>query len=243
MFSPAIDAGDPEILDVDGSRSDIGLFGGPLGKAYKYIDYPPRPPKNILPVVDLDSMKVSLSWNKNSESDFSCYMIYRDTTAFTQLDSSRLIAVSDSSFYEDINLPGKSEKLYYRVTAVDSQENESASVELITVVITGVDEFTTGKITDYYLYQNYPNPFNGTTVIGYSLKERAHVRILIYDIKGELLGMIMNEEKEKGYYEKEFNPGLFNGGLSSGIYLYRVEIIDGSGIPRYADMKKMIYLK
>ena len=31
-YSPAIDKGDPTILDVDGSRSDIGMFGGPLGR-------------------------------------------------------------------------------------------------------------------------------------------------------------------------------------------------------------------
>ncbi|MFO7526247.1 MAG: right-handed parallel beta-helix repeat-containing protein, partial [Ignavibacteriaceae bacterium] len=44
MFSPLIDAGDPDILDKDGSRSDIGLYGGPYGWTYTYMDLAPRPP-------------------------------------------------------------------------------------------------------------------------------------------------------------------------------------------------------
>ncbi|MBK8661969.1 MAG: hypothetical protein IPN18_09250 [Ignavibacteriales bacterium] len=45
MFSPLIDAGDPNILDVDGSRSDVGLYGGPYGQSYQYKDLPPKKPK------------------------------------------------------------------------------------------------------------------------------------------------------------------------------------------------------
>ena len=45
-FSPAIDRGDPNILDIDGSRSDLGMYGGPLGKKYIYNDYAPKPAKD-----------------------------------------------------------------------------------------------------------------------------------------------------------------------------------------------------
>ncbi len=48
---PLIDAGDPNILDKDGSRSDIGLYGGPFGESYKYIDLAPSPPLNLNCVV------------------------------------------------------------------------------------------------------------------------------------------------------------------------------------------------
>jgi hypothetical protein len=44
MFSPLINAGDPNILDVDGSRSDVGLYGGPYGQSYEYKDLPPKKP-------------------------------------------------------------------------------------------------------------------------------------------------------------------------------------------------------
>jgi parallel beta-helix repeat protein len=66
-YSPAIDAGDPNILDVDGSRSDIGIFGRPLGQIYTYQDLAPKPPANLTAVYD--SGLVKLTWNKNTEAD------------------------------------------------------------------------------------------------------------------------------------------------------------------------------
>ena len=46
MYSPLIDAGDPNILDKDGSRSDIGLFGGPLGEKYTCLLYTSPSPRD-----------------------------------------------------------------------------------------------------------------------------------------------------------------------------------------------------
>ncbi len=62
MFSPLIDAGDPAILDVDGSRSDIGIYGGPLGERYTYSDLAPAIPFNF--TATLDTNYIILSWNK-----------------------------------------------------------------------------------------------------------------------------------------------------------------------------------
>ncbi len=75
-YSPMIDAGDPTILDRDGSRSDIGLYGGPYGWTYTYMDLAPRPPHNVTAVNENGLIK--LTWNKNTEADFSHYRIYRD---------------------------------------------------------------------------------------------------------------------------------------------------------------------
>ena len=66
-YSPAIDAGDPNILDVDGSRSDIGLFGGPYGQIYTYHDLAPKPPRNL--TASVQGKAVTLKWNKNTEAD------------------------------------------------------------------------------------------------------------------------------------------------------------------------------
>ncbi|NWF91251.1 MAG: right-handed parallel beta-helix repeat-containing protein, partial [Ignavibacteriaceae bacterium] len=75
MFSPLIDAGDPNILDKDSTRSDIGLYGGSYGESYIYVDLPPRPPVNLTANVDT---LIKLNWNKNTEADFSYYKVYRD---------------------------------------------------------------------------------------------------------------------------------------------------------------------
>jgi hypothetical protein len=72
---------------------------------------------------------------------------------------------------------------------------------------------------------------------------------MVYDIKGELVSVLVNKEQNAGYYEVEFNVG--NGllsvpdipGLASGIYLYRIEVIGAGRIPVYTEMKKMLLIK
>ncbi|HOJ19894.1 MAG TPA: T9SS type A sorting domain-containing protein, partial [Ignavibacteriaceae bacterium] len=81
--------------------------------------------------------------------------------------------------------------------------------------------------------------FNPNTVIGYQLPISSYVKVMVYDIKGELLEVLVNENKPVGYYEVEFNAGKY----ASGIYLYRIEAVDESGIPRFMDMKKMMLVK
>jgi hypothetical protein len=243
-FSPGIDAGDPDILDVDGSRSDIGLYGGPLGQSYKYKDLPPRPPVNLSAVVDTN--QILLKWNRNSEADTSQYNVYKDTVSNFTIDSTKLISSQVDTFYiEQSQLkPG----IYvYKITCVDNQGNESLpSEEILIDLTTGIDDYPI-TINDYLLYQNYPNPFNPSTKIGYKLKDRGYVKLMVYDITGAQVSVLVNKEQEAGYYEVEFNVG--NGlpsvpdNLASGIYLYRIEISGEGRIPVYSDMKKMLLIK
>ncbi|MDY0080542.1 MAG: T9SS type A sorting domain-containing protein, partial [Ignavibacteriaceae bacterium] len=109
----------------------------------------------------------------------------------------------------------------------------------VAFVLTDEGEYVTEVKRDYHLYQNYPNPFNPNTVISYQLAVNSYVKVMVYDIKGELLEVLVNENKPAGYYEVEFNAGKY----ASGIYLYRIEAVDESGIPRFMDMKKMMLVK
>ena len=98
---------------------------------------------------------------------------------------------------------------------------------------------------EFKLEQNYPNPFNPTTKIRYTIpdvgSELAQTVIKVYDILGNEVATLVNEEKEPGYYEVEFNAEQ----LSSGIYFYRLQ----SGNPstssgqNYIRTKKMILLR
>jgi hypothetical protein len=114
------------------------------------------------------------------------------------------------------------------------------------IVTTGKDDWRV--VDDYHLYQNYPNPFNPWTKISYKLISRGYVKLLVYDITGSLVSVLVNEEQEAGYYEVEFvGRNLINQirtkDLASGIYLYRIEIIEEGQIPKFSDMKKMILVK
>ncbi|WP_304130237.1 carboxypeptidase regulatory-like domain-containing protein [Ignavibacterium album] len=98
------------------------------------------------------------------------------------------------------------------------------------------------------LYQNYPNPFNPTTKIRFTIpaltpshSQRERVILRVYDILGNEITTLVNEEKEAGYYEVEFNAEQ----LSSGIYFYRLQSgspSTGSG-QSYIQTKKMLLLR
>ena len=98
---------------------------------------------------------------------------------------------------------------------------------------------------EYKLEQNYPNPFNPTTKIRYTVpdvrSELAQTVIKVYDILGNEVATLVNEKKEPGYYEVEFNAE----GLSSGIYFYRLQSGNPSTISgqNYIQTKKMILLR
>ena len=87
--------------------------------------------------------------------------------------------------------------------------------------------------TIFALYQNYPNPFNPTTKIRYQLPKESTVVIKIYDILGAEVITLLNEKKEPGVYEVDFNAQH----LSSGTYIYRI-VADG-----FVETKKMVLLK
>ncbi len=257
MYSPLIDAGDPTILDRDGSRSDIGLYGGPYGWTYTYEDLAPRPPHNVTAAIEEGLVK--LTWNKNTEADFSHYRIYRDTVTIVIYDSTKMIAETPDTFYYDQLPPVNQEtRFYYVITAFDNQGNQSYPSEEINVLVTGLGEHPPKGYDGYRLLANYPNPFNPSTKIPYRLKEAGYVKLYVYDLKGELVKVLVNEWQEKGYYEVNFHPTLEERGkvtsmevpmgkrynqMSSGIYLYMIQVYDERNIPVFSDAEKMILLK
>ena len=83
------------------------------------------------------------------------------------------------------------------------------------------------------LFQNYPNPFNPSTNIQYAISSRQIVSLKVYDVLGNEVATLVNEEKPAGIYEVIFNASNF----SSGIYFYQLR--SGS----FIDVKKMILLK
>ena len=87
--------------------------------------------------------------------------------------------------------------------------------------------------TTYALKQNYPNPFNPSTMISYSLPNNTFVTLKVFDVLGNEVATLVNEEKSAGNFEVEFNAS----GLSSGIYFYRIQT------ESFVDTKKLIMLK
>jgi hypothetical protein len=99
-------------------------------------------------------------------------------------------------------------------------------------VIVGIDDISQTLIT-YSLSQNYPNPFNPSTKISYQLPSAGNVRLKIYDAIGNEVANLVDEFKQTGEYEVEFDASQ----LSSGIYFYQLKTSD------FIATKKMILLK
>jgi len=92
---------------------------------------------------------------------------------------------------------------------------------------------------EYTLYQNYPNPFNPVTTIKYSLPFDSNVRIAVYNILGELLDILVDETKQVGFHDYNWNAS----NLASGIYIYTIEAKSVAGDKNFSSVKKMILMK
>lgn len=117
----------------------------------------------------------------------------------------------------------------------------SDSVDFIPVTPIGVDEDYDQIPSTFELLQNYPNPFNPETTIKYYVPKLSFITIKVYDVIGNEISTLVNEEKTAGIYEVEFNPA----GLPSGVYFYQLRISNpstssGQG---FVDVKKMLLLK
>jgi len=93
-------------------------------------------------------------------------------------------------------------------------------------VLTTVDKEDISTSKDFHLYQNYPNPFNLSTVISYKLSTIGFVTLKVYDILGNVVTVLVDEEKKVGNYQVVFSAnGKSNQQqLSSGIYFIELKI-------------------
>jgi len=93
--------------------------------------------------------------------------------------------------------------------------------------------------TGYALAQNYPNPFNPSTTTRFDVATRTRVRLSIFNVLGQKVAELANEEMSTGSYEK-----VWNARVASGLYIYRIEAVSVSDpSKRFVNEKKMVLLK
>ncbi|MBT8380663.1 MAG: T9SS type A sorting domain-containing protein [Ignavibacteria bacterium] len=100
-------------------------------------------------------------------------------------------------------------------------------------IFVSVDESETSVPSDFQLMQNYPNPFNPATTIKYQIPELSFVSVKVYDVLGNEIAALVNEEKPAGTYEITW----YAESLPSGIYFYQLQAGD------FVETKKMLLLK
>jgi len=102
-----------------------------------------------------------------------------------------------------------------------------------------LDESGPAIPTDFALAQNYPNPFNPSTIIEYALPGKAHVEVSVFNVLGQKIRTLVDEDQTVGYYSEVWDGTDDNGNsAASGIYFYRIDAGD-----EYTETKKMMLLK
>ena len=93
--------------------------------------------------------------------------------------------------------------------------------------------------SSFLLMQNHPNPFNPSTTINYQIPAFNFVTLKVYDVLGNEVATLVNEEKSAGEYEVEFNSSWTGRGLSlpSGVYFYQLRVNS------FVESRKMILMK
>jgi hypothetical protein len=159
--------------------------------------------------------KIKLSWTTASELNNLGFEVERTTNN----SNWRVIGFVDGYGYSnspkhyslvdiDINQSGT---YYYRLKQIDND----GTIEYLGIVAVEV-----GVPNSLYLSQNYPNPFNPSTKIEFALPYNSFVDLKVYNPMGEIIAVLVNEQKNAGRYEITFNASPF----PSGVYFYSLKV-------------------
>jgi hypothetical protein len=199
--------------------------------------------------------KVKLSWNEHPHNSVTKYYIYRKikypdgSWGNTELLTTRnrgTLSYVDVEYTLRSSVGGYmlfySVQAYYSLEGTLSGEDFSSAWGDQSGVLTkdNTENNTQELIVTNYDIGNFPNPFNPTTRINYQLPEQGHVTIKVYDMLGKEVAELVNETKESGIYDAEFNAS----NLSSGVYVYTIQVDAMSETSKSFFMsKKMLMLK
>jgi hypothetical protein len=193
---------------------------------------------NSFTAIPLDN-SVNLNWLTATETNNSGFQIDRSKKLEARNDDWINIdfvigngTTTEPQFYSFVDEKLSSGIYKYRLKQIDFDGNYEYSNEI------EVDVDITPK--EFILHQNYPNPFNPSTNIQYSIGTRQFVQLKVYDVWGNEIATLVNEEKPSGLYNIKFtmtNLPAGRQGFSSGIYFYKLQ---AGG---FVQTKKMILMK
>jgi Tol biopolymer transport system component len=191
----------------------------------------PGPPMGLTAYEEND--KVVLSWDHAEDEDFQYFRLYRSTVE--DFATEELILETEEIGYLDSGVE-VGITYYYRISAVDFNQNEGESSEAINHFVVGID--SNNLPDEFTLERNYPNPFNPTTTIRYGLPETSDVTLVVYDITGREVATLINHSQAAGWYAMQWN-GTSQAGtpVGTGVYLARIQA------GNYSSVIKMVYLR
>lgn len=187
----------------------------------------------------VNNNNVTLIWTTETEINNKGFEVHRaaDNEAGQSIKWETLGFVkgigttTEPNTYQFVDRNVSSDKYLYRLKQIDFDGSYKYSNEI---------EVKVGIPDKLELEQNYPNPFNPITKIGFSIPsgDRKKVTLKVYDILGNEVATLLDENKPAGRYVIEFDVAqVSRAELSSGVYFYQLKVGD------YILTKKMILLK
>jgi photosystem II stability/assembly factor-like uncharacterized protein len=175
--------------------------------------------------------KINLTWSTSSEINNSGFEIERKKITDDPENYWEKIGFVDGKgtttekqIYNFLDLPVEYGSYSYRLKQIDFDGTTEFSEEIEVDFIAP---------SEFQLKQNYPNPFNPSTKISWQIAKSSFVVLKIYDLLGNEVVTLVNEEKPAGIYEVEFDASS----LSSGTYFYRLTS------ENFSQTKKMSLIK
>ncbi|MBV6419621.1 MAG: hypothetical protein DAHOPDDO_00844 [Ignavibacteriaceae bacterium] len=169
--------------------------------------------------------------NQYPNTYYSVNALFEKFFAALNYENDRVLA--EQLLQELIALGLTDEEFIMRLQIAENLYNTYGLENFTKSSYTGLEN-TESEIDDHYsLSENFPNPFNPTTSIKYQIPKAGNVTLKIYDILGNEVANLVNEFKETGRYEVNFNAS----NLASGVYIYRLSVND------FINVKKMVLLK
>jgi hypothetical protein len=233
-----------------GTATIPGTYTAIFSKAILKMEY-----DNIVPVeltsftasVLQNENAVQLNWTTATELNNSGFEIQRKESGDRSQNSEYEVigfvpgfgTTTETKSYTFIDEDITTGIYKYRLKQIDFDGSFEYSIEIEVTV-----DFTP---KEFVLYQNYPNPFNPTTTIKFEIpsviasgaKQSQLIALIIYDILGNEVATLVNEEKQPGVYEVEFgNVGTSRDlSLPSGVFFYQLKAGD------FVSTKKMILMR
>ncbi|MFI5252143.1 MAG: T9SS type A sorting domain-containing protein [Bacteroidota bacterium] len=145
----------------------------------------------------------------------------------------------ESNLYSFTDQTAGSGKWYYRLKQInlDGTFGYGSVIQVILGTL-GVKEITAPH--EFMLHQNYPNPFNPSTEIQFEIPARSVVRLIIYNVIGQVVATLVDGIEDAGYRISRWNTGT----MPSGIYFYKLEaVITSAPEKSFVQVRKMILIK
>ena len=197
----------------------------------------------VLPVeltsftANVSSGKVNLSWSTATEQNNNGFQVERTKANEASWAPVGFVKGSGNSnstkHYSFIDKSVKSGKYNYRLKQIDNDGKYKYSDKI------SADVNIPGT---FALSQNYPNPFNPSTKIDYSIPTDARVKIELYNIAGQKIADLVNNEQSAGFYSINVNASSFKN-ITSGVYIYKMTATENVTGKNFVSSKKLMLMK